>query len=268
MADRPWYRRNPSEYISHTIHLSFLEDAVYNRLLDWYWINGPIPADLKSQMDVIRAPNRRSIGVRKALDRCLNGFFFVSADGRFHNKRMDAEIAEVNELIQKRRLAGQAGGQASAEARAQASGGSPYAQASQKPDLLERGCAPSAHPRGAEDMDPVTTEKGKFSPPRASPGAARGSENSLEANGEKRASKTGAKPWPSTAAKSTQAEREDREQRRAEWEALTGTKSALRERGLSTDGTAEELRARLTQAMVAEAQERVGGMKRKRANGE
>lgn len=134
MADRPWYPRNSADYIAATIHLSLEADGLYNRLLDWYWINGPIPVSddasacvfevvdnsEKSQtsdkpakkLKVFSKEVRVSIAkIARVSPQTIKRLwpdiytFFDYKDGGLHNKRMDKEIKQTTEIQEKRRKA-------------------------------------------------------------------------------------------------------------------------------------------------------------------
>ncbi|MGE0745273.1 MAG: YdaU family protein [Rhodospirillales bacterium] len=86
-----YYPHHIGDYASATAHLSLLEDGVYRRLLDWYYLDEkPLPADQKAIYRRVRAA---SDAEREAVDVVLAEFFTLS-DGGYRHRRCDAEIAK------------------------------------------------------------------------------------------------------------------------------------------------------------------------------
>lgn len=134
MADRPYYPRYAADYIAATIHLSLEADGLYNRLLDWYSINGPLPflddanacvfdpvdnsqeiqKSQKTRKKLRKIPEKTRKKIAE-IARCtpqkvtklwpdIYTFFYLESDG-FHNKRMDEVINKAVEIKEKRRKA-------------------------------------------------------------------------------------------------------------------------------------------------------------------
>ena len=86
-----YYQFHIGDYISHTRHLSLMEDLAYRRLLDFYFLHeNPI-----KHRDIAR-----QIGMREYEEdviTVLNEFFISSADG-FVNPRADKEIKQYKEF--------------------------------------------------------------------------------------------------------------------------------------------------------------------------
>jgi len=86
-----YYQFHIGDYISHTRHLSLMEDLAYRRLLDFYFLHeNPI-----KHRDIAR-----QIGMREHEEdviTVLNEFFISSADG-FVNPRADKEIKQYKEF--------------------------------------------------------------------------------------------------------------------------------------------------------------------------
>ena len=71
--------------------LSFVEDAAYRRLLDFYYMQGGALPDEKTSL--YRITNATTAGERRAVDLVVKSYFAVNGDGNLHNKRADEEIA-------------------------------------------------------------------------------------------------------------------------------------------------------------------------------
>lgn len=85
-----YYKHFIGDYQRDTMRLSMVEDAAYRRLLDEYYASEtPLPADVDECCRAARAiTDEEKAAVAKVLDR-----FFTLADGAYHNKRADKEIA-------------------------------------------------------------------------------------------------------------------------------------------------------------------------------
>jgi uncharacterized protein YdaU (DUF1376 family) len=98
-----YYQFHVGDYMSHTIHLSPLEDLAYRRLLDMYYDSEqPIPNNIPL---VSRRLRLGSDVVQSVLDE----FFTLSDDG-YKNHRADLEIREYHAFIDKQRNNGKLGG--------------------------------------------------------------------------------------------------------------------------------------------------------------
>lgn len=98
-----YYQFHIGDYLSHTIHLSSLEDLAYRRLLDMYYdTEQPIPTNIPL---VSRRLRLGSDVVQSVLDE----FFTLSDDG-YKNQRADLEIREYHAFIDKQRSNGKLGG--------------------------------------------------------------------------------------------------------------------------------------------------------------
>jgi uncharacterized protein YdaU (DUF1376 family) len=86
-----FYQFHIGDYISHTHHLSLLEDIAFRRLLDFYYLHeSPI-----KQRDIAR-----QIGMREYEQEVLTVLneFFVSTEDGFIHPRADAEIAKFRKF--------------------------------------------------------------------------------------------------------------------------------------------------------------------------
>jgi len=100
-----YYQFHIADFALHTRHLSLEEEAVYRRLLDYYYdTEQPIPKETDS---VIRRLRLGSYAETVAL--ILTDFFVLQADG-WHNLRADQEVLDYNEKAERARRNGKSGG--------------------------------------------------------------------------------------------------------------------------------------------------------------
>jgi len=91
-----YYQFNIGDYQSHTSHLSEMEDLVYRRLLDWYYLHEtPIPLN---ESEVSRQIRMRSHTESIAI--VLQEYFERTEDGWIHH-RANKEIAKADEKSEK-----------------------------------------------------------------------------------------------------------------------------------------------------------------------
>ena len=91
-----YYQFNIGDYQSHTSHLSEIEDLVYRRLLDWYYLHEcPIPLD---ESEVSRQIRMRSHTESIAI--VLREYFVCTKEGWIHH-RANKEIAKADEKSEK-----------------------------------------------------------------------------------------------------------------------------------------------------------------------
>jgi uncharacterized protein YdaU (DUF1376 family) len=90
MSSSPWFRWFPADYRRKTMHLSFVEDSAYRRLIEAYMeCKGPLPCDPAALYRLCGAQDSIE---RTAIDR-IAGEFFQNGDGRLRHKRCDKELA-------------------------------------------------------------------------------------------------------------------------------------------------------------------------------
>lgn len=103
-----YYQFNIGDYASHTRHLTLVEDAIYRRLLDVYYLHErPFNRDITSVARQINARENES-----EVQIILQEFFELTENG-WINFRADKEIAHFHSKIEQASKAGKA----SAEAR-------------------------------------------------------------------------------------------------------------------------------------------------------
>jgi uncharacterized protein YdaU (DUF1376 family) len=93
-----YYEHHLGDYLRDTAHLSLIEDAIYRRLLDQYYIRErPLPADESECAKLARAGDER-----QAVVYVLTSFFELQPDG-WHQPRADVEIAKFRDKSGKAR---------------------------------------------------------------------------------------------------------------------------------------------------------------------
>lgn len=91
------------DYMAHTGHLTHIEDLVYRRLLDQYYLTEkPLPLDVKQIAKLTRLRE-----LQETIREILGEFFQQTEDGWFHI-RCAVEIAEVHMKSEKASIAGKA----------------------------------------------------------------------------------------------------------------------------------------------------------------
>jgi len=100
-----YYQFHITDFAYHTSHLSLEEDAVYRRLLDFYYDReAPIPKETQPVIRRLRLVNYEAIA-----DRILQEFFVLTDDG-WHNYRADQEIIAYHAKADVARENGKKGG--------------------------------------------------------------------------------------------------------------------------------------------------------------
>lgn len=91
-----YYAHNIGDYAAATAHLSILEDGLYRRMLDWYYLDEqPLPADKRAIYKRIRASSAEE---RQAVDDVLAEFFhYDSMIDCFRHSRCEAELFKIGE---------------------------------------------------------------------------------------------------------------------------------------------------------------------------
>lgn len=100
-----YYKRHIGDYARKTAHLTFLEDAAYNRLIDIYYDReAPIPDG-----EAERLCRAGSAAEKRAVRQVLKEFFELR-DGCWHHDRCDQEIAKLDAAAESARTNGKKGG--------------------------------------------------------------------------------------------------------------------------------------------------------------
>jgi uncharacterized protein YdaU (DUF1376 family) len=91
-----FYDRNIGDWRAATLHLSAIEECIYSRLVDSYYLDeAPLPADIRKCYRLARAGSKEE---REAVAIVLDEFFDLQADG-YHQKRCDEELARYHDKL-------------------------------------------------------------------------------------------------------------------------------------------------------------------------
>src|SRR5580658_10340504 len=107
--NRPWMPLYVGDYLGDTGHLTTAQHGAYLLLMMHYWRKGELPDDDRQLSKIAKLPLKTWCDYRAT----LQDFFY---DGWKH-KRIDAELAKMMRVSEKRAIAGQKGGLGSALAR-------------------------------------------------------------------------------------------------------------------------------------------------------
>lgn len=97
MSNRAWMPLHIEAYMADTLHLSAAEHGAYMLLIMRYWKDGGLPADERMIQRYSRLSSEQWTESRDV----LAAFF----DEGWKHKRIDAELAKADEIIEKRRNA-------------------------------------------------------------------------------------------------------------------------------------------------------------------
>lgn len=93
-----YFEHHIGDFLKKTAHLSIVEEGVYRRLLDRYYISEqPLPANVRECCKLARATSKAE---RDAVADVLKEFFTLEEDGH-HQKRADEEIARFKDKQRK-----------------------------------------------------------------------------------------------------------------------------------------------------------------------
>ena len=107
--NRPWMPLYVGDYLGDTGHLTTAQHGAYLLLMMHYWRKGELPDDDRQLSKIAKLPLRTWCEYRPT----LQDFFYEG----WKHKRIDAELAKMLCVSQKRAIAGQKGGIGSALAR-------------------------------------------------------------------------------------------------------------------------------------------------------
>jgi uncharacterized protein YdaU (DUF1376 family) len=120
MTKPPAYQHYAQDWLVGTAKLTLEEQGAYQRLLDHQWVGGPLDPDHSELARILGITPRRFTKLWKRLSR---HFPVLSGDsGRLANPRLEAERQKQADYRERQAARGRAGGQASAQARAEADG--------------------------------------------------------------------------------------------------------------------------------------------------
>ena len=99
-----FYSFNIGDYMSHTMHLTLMEDLAFRRCLDIYYLHEkPLPEDIGEVARLIRMPEQKP-----EVAQVLKEFFTHKVGKGFVHKRTDQEITKYQAKIQSAIRAGKA----------------------------------------------------------------------------------------------------------------------------------------------------------------
>jgi uncharacterized protein YdaU (DUF1376 family) len=107
--NRPWMPLYVGDYLGDTGHLTTAQHGAYLLLMMHYWRKGELPDDDRQLSKITKLPLKTWCDYRAT----LQDFFYEG----WKHKRIDAELAKMMRVSEKRAIAGQKGGLGSALAR-------------------------------------------------------------------------------------------------------------------------------------------------------
>ena len=101
-----YYKFNIADYRKDTGHLSTIEHGIYRQLIDWYYLDEqPIPEETQVVIRRLRLGSDEVI----FLQNVLSDFFVLGKTGYTH-KRIEVEIVDYHEQVEKNKNNGKLGG--------------------------------------------------------------------------------------------------------------------------------------------------------------
>jgi len=101
-----YYKFNIADYRKDTGHLSTIEHGIYRQLIDWYYLDEqPIPEETQVVIRRLRLGSDEVTFLRNILD----DFFVLGKTGYTH-KRIEVEIKDYQEQVEKNKNNGKLGG--------------------------------------------------------------------------------------------------------------------------------------------------------------
>jgi uncharacterized protein YdaU (DUF1376 family) len=101
-----YYKFNIADYRKDTGHLSTIEHGIYRQLIDWYYLDEqPIPEETQVVIRRLRLGSDEVNFLRNV----LNDFFVLGKTGYTH-KRIEVEIKDYQEQVEKNKNNGKLGG--------------------------------------------------------------------------------------------------------------------------------------------------------------
>jgi uncharacterized protein YdaU (DUF1376 family) len=107
--NRPWMPLYVGDYLGDTGHLTTTQHGAYLLLMMHYWRKGELPDDDRQLSKIAKLPLKTWCDYRAT----LQDFFYEG----WKHKRIEAELAKMMRVSEKRAIAGQKGGLGSALAR-------------------------------------------------------------------------------------------------------------------------------------------------------
>jgi len=102
-----YYKFNIADYRKDTNHLTTIEHGIYRQLIDWYYLDEkPIPLETQVVSRRLRLGSEMELS---SLQNVLSDFFKESKTGYVH-KRIEVEIKDYHEQVEKNKNNGKLGG--------------------------------------------------------------------------------------------------------------------------------------------------------------
>jgi uncharacterized protein YdaU (DUF1376 family) len=102
-----YYKFNIADYRKDTSHLTTIEHGIYRQLIDWYYLDeNPIPMETQVVYRRLRLGSEEEF---LSLKNVLSDFFKESKTGYVH-KRIEVEIKDYHEQVEKNKNNGKLGG--------------------------------------------------------------------------------------------------------------------------------------------------------------
>jgi len=179
--NRPWMPLYVGDYLGDTGHLTTAQHGAYLLLMMHYWRKGELPDDDRQLSKITKLPLKTWCDSRAT----LQDFFYEG----WKHKRIDAELAKMMRVSEKRAIAGQRGGLGSALARMKLENASRSRQVFSREavsrEALSRDVLPQAiavHPSSpvAAAADHSHSDSHQSLPGDESPGETRGADSSRQ----------------------------------------------------------------------------------------
>ena len=162
--NRPWMPLYVGDYLGDTGHLTTAQHGAYLLLMMHYWRKGELPDCDRQLSKITKLPLRTWCEYRATLQD-----FFHSG---WKHKRIDAELARMMRVSEKRAIAGQKGGLGSALSRMKLENASrsrpfPSRAIASPPSSVAQAGADHSHPHSKKNLPPGETPAAAVSTPRA-----------------------------------------------------------------------------------------------------
>jgi uncharacterized protein YdaU (DUF1376 family) len=172
--NRPWMPLYVGDYLGDTGHLTTTQHGAYLLLMMHYWRKGELPDDDRQLSKITKLPLKIWCDCRPT----LQDFFHEG----WKHKRIDAELAKMVRVSEKRAIAGQKGGLGSALARMKLENASRSRQALSREvlsrEVLPRAIAASSSSVAAAAADHSHSNSHQSLPGDESPGQTRSADPS------------------------------------------------------------------------------------------
>ena len=180
--NRPWMPLYVGDYLGDTGHLTTTQHGAYLLLMMHYWRKGELPDDDRQLSKITKLPLKTWCDYRAT----LQDFFYEG----WKHKRIDAELAKMVRVSEKRAIAGQKGGLGSALARMKLENASRSRQALSREALSRevplRAIAPPSSNVAAAVADHSHSNSHQSLPGDESPGETRPADPSPPPSGGRR----------------------------------------------------------------------------------